>query len=143
MQRCENLWTRIVFFAKLWKKKIPSKNVFEDERYLAFLDIFPISNGHTIIVPKKHYRNLEDIPEQELAEVIKIVKKIAVIIHKKLKIDGYNVLQNNFESAGQEINHFHIHIIPRNKNDQKFKLKIPRNQATEKELEITLKKLMT
>ena len=130
-------------FCQIVKKKIPSKNIFEDERYLAFLDIFPISNGHTIIVPKKHYRNLEDIPEQELAEVIKIVKKIAVLIHKKLKIDGYNVLQNNFESAGQEINHFHVHIIPRDKNDQKFKLKIPRNQATEEELENTLKLLLS
>ena len=130
-------------FCQIVKKKIPSKNVFEDERYLAFLDIFPISNGHTIIVPKKHYRNLEDIPEQELSEIFKIAKKLAVLIHNKLKIDGYNILQNNFESAGQEINHFHIHIIPRNKNDQKFKLRIPRNKAAEQELETTLNLLLS
>ena len=125
-------------FCQIIKKKIPSKNVFEDNRFLAFLDIFPISKGHTIIVTKKHYRNLEDIPEQELAGIFKVVKKLAVLIHNKLKIDGYNILQNNFESAGQEINHFHIHIIPRNINDQKFRLKIPRNQATEQELNYVL-----
>ena len=130
-------------FCQIIKKKIPSKNVFEDERFLAFLDIFPISNGHTIVVPKKHYQNLEDIPEQELADVFKIVKKLAKLIHNKLKIDGYNILQNNFRSAGQEINHFHIHIIPRNINDQKFKLKIPRNQATEQELKNTLNLILS
>ena len=128
-------------FCQIIEKRIPSKIVFEDESSLAFLDIFPISNGHTIIVPKKHYRNLEDIPEQELADIYKIVKKVAVLIHNKLKIDGYNILQNNFESAGQEINHFHVHVIPREKNDQRFKIKIPRFQATEQDLENTLKKL--
>jgi histidine triad (HIT) family protein len=128
-------------FCQIVEKKIPSKIVFEEERCLAFLDIFPISNGHTIVIPKEHYQNLEDIPNQELLETYKFVKKVAVLIHNKLKIDGYNILQNNFKSAGQEINHFHIHIIPRRKNDQLFRLKIPKSQATEQDLEKALRML--
>ncbi len=128
-------------FCQIVEKKIPSKIVFEDQKNLAFLYIFPISEGHTIIIPKKHFQNMEDIPEGELINVFKIVKKLAILIHNKLEIDGYNILQNNYESAGQVINHFHIHIIPRNRDDQRFKLKIPRNQATELELNNTLKRL--
>ena len=128
-------------FCQIVQKKIPSKIIFENEKNLAFLDIFPISIGHTIVIPKSHYQNIEDIPDEELTELFKIVKKLAIFIHKQLKIDGYNILQNNFESAGQVINHFHAHIIPRNKNDQRIKLRIPRNQATEDELYDTLKLL--
>ena len=128
-------------FCQIVKKKIPSKIVFENERILAFLDIFPISKGHIIVIPKSHYQNIENIPDKELAELFKIVKKLSILIHERLKIDGYNVLQNNFESAGQVINHFYVHIIPRNKNDQLFKIKIPRNQATEEELNNTIKNL--
>jgi histidine triad (HIT) family protein len=116
------------------KRKIPSKILFENEKILAFLDIYPIFKGHTIVIPKKHFRNLEDIPENDLIEILKVVKDLAILIHNKLEIDGYNILQNNFEAAGQVIEHFHIHIIPRSKNDGRFKLKIPREQASEEEL---------
>ena len=69
----------------------------------------------------------------------KEVKNLAIKIHKNLKIDGYNILQNNFPAAGQVINHFHIHIIPRNYNDEKFRIKIPRTQANEEELKVVFK----
>lgn len=121
-------------FCMIVKKKIPSKILFEDEKTLAFLDIYPIFKGHTIVIPKKHYKNLEDIPENDLTETFKVVKDLAILIHNKLEIDGYNILQNNFEAAGQLIKHFHIHIIPRSKNDGRFELKIPREQASEEEL---------
>jgi histidine triad (HIT) family protein len=122
-------------FCKIVKKEIPSKVVFENEKSLAFLDIFPINDGHTVVIPKNHYKNIEDIPEDELTELFKVIKNIAILIHKQLKSDGYNILQNNFEAAGQIIMHFHVHIIPRNKTDEKFKLKIPRDQASEEELD--------
>jgi len=122
-------------FCQIVEKKIPSKILYEDEKNLAFLDIYPIFKGHTIVIPKGHYHNLEEIPEFELAEIFKVVKKLAILIHDKLKIDGYNILQNNFEAAGQVIQHFHVHIIPRSKNDGRFKLKIPREQSTEEELD--------
>lgn len=128
-------------FCQIVKKKIPSKVIFENEKNLAFLDIYPIFKGHTIVIPKRHYQNLEEIPEIELSETYKVVKELATLIHKKLKIDGYNILQNNFEAAGQVIEHFHVHIIPRSRNDGRFKLKIPREQATEEELNGILKLL--
>ncbi len=128
-------------FCQIVKKKIPSKVIFENEKNLAFLDIYPIFKGHTIVIPKRHYQNLEEIPEIELSEIYKVVKELATLIHKKLKIDGYNILQNNFEAAGQVIEHFHVHIIPRSRNDGRFKLKIPREQATEEELNGILKLL--
>jgi len=121
-------------FCKLAEREIPSQIIFENELDIAFLDIFPISEGHTIVIPKKHYSNLEYIPDYELTELFKVVKKLAIMIHKKLKIDGYNILQNNFTAAGQVINHFHVHIIPRNFDDERFRIKIPRNQSSEEEL---------
>jgi len=121
-------------FCKIIEKSIPSKVLFENDKNLAFLDIFPVSKGHTIVIPKNHYENLEEIPNNELAELFKIVKKISILIHKKLKVDGYNILQNNFRAAGQVVNHFHVHIIPRSNEDGKFKLFIPKNQAKEEDL---------
>ncbi len=121
-------------FCKIAEGEIPSKIIFENEFTLAFLDISPISKGHTIIIPKKHYSNLEDITENELCEVYKAVKTLAIRIHKNLKIDGYNIIQNNFAAAGQVIKHFHVHIIPRNLDDKKFHIEIPRTQASEQEL---------
>ncbi len=126
-------------FCKIASKEIPSKIIYENEYVLAFLDIFPILEGHTIIIPKNHYNNIEDINEKDLMELLKVVKLLAGHIHKKLDIEGYNILQNNFKAAGQEINHFHIHIIPRMNDDERFKLKIPRQKATESELNRVLK----
>lgn len=136
------MYSQECVFCKIIKKEIPSKIIFENNNNLAFLDIFPINPGHTIVIPKKHYQNLEDITENELIELYKIVKKLAKLIRNKLSIDGYNVLQNNFEAAGQVIQHFHIHIIPRNKTDDKFKIKIPRKQSNEEELNKIQKKII-
>ncbi len=113
--------------------------MYQNNHTIAFLDIFPISQGHTIVIPKKHYTNLETIPINELHEVMGTVKIVSNLIYKNLKIDGYNILQNNYKAAGQVINHFHIHIIPRSRADGKFKLLIPREQAKEEELNQTLK----
>ncbi|MHA1239652.1 MAG: HIT family protein [Promethearchaeota archaeon] len=126
-------------FCKIIAKEIPSKILYENNNTIAFLDIFPISQGHTIVIPKKHFANLETIPVNELYDVMKTVKISSNLIYKNLDIDGYNILQNNFKAAGQVINHFHIHIIPRSGADGKFKLLIPREQATEEELNLTLK----
>lgn len=122
-------------FCKIADREIPSRIIFENDFTLAFLDNSPISKGHTIVIPKNHYSNLEVIPDYELSEVYKVVKNLAIRIHKNLKIDGYNVLQNNFVAAGQVIKHFHVHVIPRNNDDENFRIKIPRVQASEEELE--------
>ncbi len=126
-------------FCKIIEKETPSKILYENNDTIAFLDIFPISQGHTIVIPKKHYTTLETIPINDLHEVMAAVKIVSNLIYKNLNIDGYNILQNNYKAAGQVINHFHIHIIPRSNADGKFKLIIPREQATEEELTQTLK----
>ncbi|MFW9881773.1 MAG: HIT family protein [Candidatus Thorarchaeota archaeon] len=128
-------------FCKITRKEIPSKIVYENSLNLAFLDISPISKGHTIVVPKYHYFTIEDIPDIELTELYKVVKRIATMIHEKLNVDGYNILQNNFIAAGQVVKHFHVHIIPRNFDDDKFRVKIPRTQATEADLSAVLDEL--
>ena len=128
-------------FCKITRREIPSKIVYENNLNLAFLDISPISKGHTIVIPKNHYSTLEDITNHELTELYKVVKKIATMMHEKLEIDGYNILQNNFTASGQVIKHFHVHIIPRNFNDDKFRVKIPRDHAAEADLNNVLKKM--
>lgn len=129
-------------FCKIVIREIPAKFIFENDLNLAFLDNSPISRGHSIIISKNHYPNLEEIPNSELTEIFLIVKKVATLIHEKLHINGYNILQNNFLAAGQVINHFHVHIIPRNFNDKKFSIKIPRSHASEEELISVLKILL-
>lgn len=128
-------------FCKIVEKQIPSKIIFENEKNMVFLDIFPISPGHSIIIPKTHYSNIEDIPDEQLSELFKAVKAIAKILRQKLNLEGYNILQNNYEAAGQVVKHIHVHIIPRSSDDKRFNLKIPREQATDDELEIILKML--
>ena len=129
-------------FCQIVEKKIPSYILFESDTNLAFLDIFPVSKGHTIVIPKNHYKNLEDIPDTELSELFRTVKQISNKIYRNLKIDGYNILQNNFQAAGQVINHFHVHIIPRYRNDGKFQLAIPREQSKDEELKSTINLLV-
>ena len=131
---CKDMKEKNCIFCKITDREIPSNIIFENDLNIAFLDISPISKGHTIVIPKTHYSNLEDIPDYELTELHKVVKQLAIKIHQKLKIDGYNILQNNFAAAGQVIKHFHVHIIPRNFDDEKFRIKIPRTQVSEEEL---------
>ncbi|MFW6282683.1 MAG: HIT family protein [Minisyncoccales bacterium] len=121
-------------FCKIVDKEIPSKIIYEDERVMGFLDIFPISEGHTVVIPKKHYESIESIESEALMDVIKIVKKLSSLILNKLNPEGLNIIQNNYEAAGQVVKHFHIHLIPRNKNDEKIHVFTPENQATEEEL---------
>ncbi len=128
-------------FCKIVQKEIPSKIIFENEDNIAFLDINPISEGHAIVIPKKHYNTLEDLPDDELSKLFQVVKKIAMLLHEKLNIDGYNVVQNNFKAAGQEINHSHVHIIPRTFGDMKIRLSLPKTSATNEELDRVLSKL--
>ena len=125
-------------FCQIIEHQIASKVIFENEYNMAFLDIYPVSKGHTIVIPKNHYPNLEEIPDEELSRLYKDTKKVASFIRQKLNVDGYNILQNNFKAAGQVINHFHVHIIPRSENDARFSMKIPRNQAKEKDLDEVL-----
>jgi len=104
-------------FCKIVNGDLPSHRVYEDEDTLAFLDINPTSYGHTLVVPKKHFVNMEDVPEEELKKVILIVKRIGQKLKDGLKVESYNICVNNDEEAGQLIPHLHFHLVPRYKND--------------------------
>lgn len=104
-------------FCKIVSGEIPSNKIYEDDHILAFLDIRPVNPGHTLVIPKQHYQNLEEIPEAELQFLILAVKKIGASLKAKLKIEGYAVSANNDPSAGQEVPHLHFHIIPRHVGD--------------------------
>lgn len=100
-------------FCKIGAGEIPSFKIYEDELVLAYLDINPFSEGHTLVIPKSHTAGLLDTDDAMLMELIKKVKKIASHIKATLPCDGFNILQNNGEAAGQTVKHIHFHIIPR------------------------------
>ena len=105
-------------FCKIVRNEIPSKIVFENEFSLAFLDINPVSIGHTLIIPQEHWENIYETPEQTLAEMIAVVKRISVAIKKTVGADGIKVIQLNGKAAGQVVMHIHIHVIPIISNDR-------------------------
>jgi len=104
-------------FCKIVKGELPCHKVYEDDKVLAFLDVAPVNPGHTLVVSKEHYANLEEIPEESLSELIKIVKMIGSSIKENLGYAGYNLIENNDPIAGQIIPHIHFHLIPRRVKD--------------------------
>jgi len=104
-------------FCKIINQEIPSYKVYEDEETLAFLDIKPVNPGHTLVVPKKHYQNIEEISETDLAAVLCTVKRIGRLLKDKLGVPGYNLNCNNDPVAGQIVPHLHFHVIPRHEGD--------------------------
>lgn len=104
-------------FCKIAAGEIPSKTIYEDEKYRVILDLGPATRGHALLLPKNHYANLFELPEEDAKEVICLAKKMATIMKDKLGCDGFNLVQNNGEAAGQTVFHFHMHLIPRYEND--------------------------
>jgi len=100
--------------------QIPVIKIYEDEVVLAFLDIGPVSDGHTLVIPKQHFEKLHDCPAELLGRVGSRLGKIAKAVAAGMNSDGYNVLCNNGRSAGQLVEHLHFHIIPRNTGDGVF-----------------------
>jgi histidine triad (HIT) family protein len=107
-------------FCKIVAGQIPVTKVFEDDVVLAFLDIGPISDGHTLVVPKQHFEKLHDCDAGLLSQVGSRLGKIAGAVAAGMSCDGYNVLCNNGRAAGQLVEHLHFHIIPRNLGDGIF-----------------------
>ena len=104
-------------FCKIANGEIPSRTIEENDMFKVVLDVGPATKGHTLILPKDHYKNLYDLPEETAAEAIKMAKKTALKMKEKLGCDGVNIVQNNEEAAGQTVFHFHMHVIPRYKED--------------------------
>lgn len=104
-------------FCKIANGEIPSRTIEENDMFRVVLDVGPATRGHALILPKEHYRNLYDLPEEMAAEAVKMAKKVALKMKEKLNCDGVNIVQNNEEPAGQTVFHFHMHVIPRYTND--------------------------
>ena len=105
-------------FCKLASGEIPSSTLYEDNDFRVILDLSPASKGHALIIPKEHYRNLYDLDETLAAKAMVLAKKMVLKLKDVLGCDGYNIVQNNEEAAGQTVFHFHMHLIPRYKGDQ-------------------------
>ncbi len=104
-------------FCKLANGEFPTNSIYEDENFNVILDNGPATKGHCLILPKEHYANLFELPEDTAAEAMKLAKKLAAKLKDKLSADGVNLVQNNGAAAGQTVEHFHLHIIPRYEND--------------------------
>lgn len=131
-------------FCKIAAGEIPSYTIYEDQDFKAFLDIAPASKGHTILIPKQHATNLFELPDEIANKMLIVAKKIAVALKEELKYDGLNLLQNNGEVAGQSVFHFHMHLIPRYKDDNvviKF-VEQKDEQSSLEELSLRIKKYM-
>lgn len=107
-------------FCKMVAGEIPLTRVYEDEIVLAFLDIGPLSDGHTLVIPKQHCVRVHECEPDLLAEVSRRLGKIAGAVAKAMEADGYNILCNNGYAAGQVVNHLHFHIVPRRAGDGVF-----------------------
>jgi histidine triad (HIT) family protein len=109
--------TENCLFCKIISGEIPSKRVYEDDYVYAFLDIYPASEGHTLIAPKKHYNSFTDMDPEDVARLFEAARKITVAVEKAFSAEGSNIGINNGEVAGQEVPHVHVHVIPRKKGD--------------------------
>jgi len=108
-------------FCKIIEGKIPADKVYEDDKVISFLDIMPANKGHCLIVPKKHYENMEKTPEDMLSRMIVVAKKLGKAQSLAMGNHSYNLLLNNGKEAGQIVKHIHLHVIPRfNKQKVKF-----------------------
>ena len=121
-------------FCRIANGEIPSATVYEDEWFRVILDMGPASKGHALILPKEHYADLYELPEETAGEVMKLAKKMATQMTQRLGCEGFNLVQNNGELAGQTVFHFHMHLIPRYRDDGQ-KIGWKPQEATQEELE--------
>ncbi len=105
-------------FCKIVNGEIPSERVVETEKVLAFLDLYPVNKGHVLVIPRQHYFRLDEIDATTLHQMVEVAQKVAAAQVYGLSAEGYNLVMNNGEVAGQEILHAHMHVIPRFSNDQ-------------------------
>lgn len=121
-------------FCKIANGEIPSKALYEDKDFKVILDLGPATKGHALILPKEHADNLYELPDDMATKTLVLAKKMAIKMTEKLKCDGFNLVQNNGETAGQTVMHFHMHLIPRYDNDGQKIAWVP-GTPTQEELE--------
>lgn len=104
-------------FCKIARGEIDSAKIWEDDSFFVIKDINPKTKGHSLVIPKKHYKTLLDMPDSLLGEFLEVAKKTAFKLMKEEKAEGFNLIMNNYESAGQIVHHAHLHILPRKRGD--------------------------
>jgi len=104
-------------FCKIVAGKIKIDKIYENDNFISFPDANPAVEGHSLVIPKKHFKTFLDLPNTLGTEFLDCVKKTTLILMEKHKAEGFNLVSNNFPAAGQEVHHFHLHIIPRKEKD--------------------------
>ena len=128
-------------FCKIANGEIPSKTLYEDEEFRVILDLGPATKGHALILPKNHFANLYELPDETAGKVMQLAKKMAGTMTEKLACDGFNLVQNNGECAGQTVFHFHMHLIPRYEGDGQ-RIGWKPGEPTQEELEEVRKQIV-
>lgn len=123
-------------FCKIICGEIPSHKIYEDEDIYAFLDINPVTKGHTLIIPKQHFENMLDTPKEIREKVMEVAKNLALKYKKLLKVDAFNFYNASGKEANQSVFHLHLHLIPRSENDG-YKLGFKVNTKEKEKLEET------
>lgn len=132
--------SRDCIFCKIASQESPAHIVYEDNRYIAFLDIAPFSKGHTLVCPKRHGETLWDMKEEEIGELFMLVSRLSKAVVKATRADGFRLVQNNGEAANQVVSHVHVHIIPVTLQDKgKF---MERKRFSEEEMKEIKMKIM-
>ena len=126
-------------FCKIANGEIPASTVYEDEDFRAFLDLGPASDGHTLIVPKKHVKAVTELDGETAGKALLLAAKIGEAMKKGLGCTGFNLVINTGESAGQTIFHFHLHVIPRYENGPKIVEWVPGSNTDEEREQILSK----
>lgn len=109
-------------FCRIVERKEPAEILYEDEKVMALLDLKPFNPGHSLVIPKEHFENIYDIPEDVIAQLYRIVKRVAVALKKAMDSEGISIIQSNEAGGSQGIFHFHTHVIPRYFSDELSRL---------------------
>jgi len=128
-------------FCKFAKKEAETDMIYEDDKFMAFLDISPRNKGHTLVVPKEHFKDIYEMPEDVAKELMGVVKKVAMVIKKIVNPDGLNIVQNNGAAAGQYVFHYHTHLVPRFEGDGDHIFAGPKHSISDEEKAELLKTL--
>ena len=114
-------------FCRIIDGEIPCYKLYEDDDILAFLDISQVTKGHTLVIPKKHYDNFLTCPKELMNKVMDVAQRIGQVAIKIFGARGVNILTNCYEAAGQTVKHFHVHVIPRYKEEDGFMVEMKDN----------------
>lgn len=129
-------------FCKIATKQIPAAVIYEDDYVMAFLDVHPRTLGHTLVIPKHHAPRIVDLPHEEVSPLFLAVKHVTELLTEKLQCDGATIGMNQGRASGQEVDHLHVHVMPRWHNDGGGSIQSAVNNAPSESIEDTKKKIV-